>query len=693
MKNTKRTLTKIVLSPWLALITLALILGVRLLDTSFTESVRLRYFDQLITSRPATVPKEVVVVNIDEEALNKWGQWPPSRDVYAGLVKDLYDRGAGLVVLNIMMPEADRSGRDSTLAAALKDYPVVLPSAPSTKTKNQPRNPGTAILNPEWSDQIVQYPGLIANIPTLENAAAGIGTVNTLPEVDGVNRRIPLVVTVDGKIYPGLALETLRVAAGDSTIQVKLAPTGVEKLRVPKFGPITTDNLGRVWIDWSQRPQNWSVTALPPQFDGAIVIVGATASGIANPVPTSIGAVFPHSVQATVLSTVASGTTIVRPDWSDGAELLMLAAAGIVLLVLTRWVYIGIASVVVIVGAIVGGSVWAYHSHLMLLDATLPAIGIIVVALHAYGVKFITEFRQKQMIKKQFGGYISPVMVERLQRNPELIKLGGEKRDLSIVMTDLRGFTTLGESYGDDVEGLTEIMNDYMTAISEPILTNDGCLIKYIGDASLHVHGAPLDDPQHAVNAVKTGLEMIGAVETFNQELDRRGKPRIGMGVGVNTGPTLIGNIGSKARFGYDVLGDSVSTAARLEGQSKPYGVKIVIGPETKELVENIYAVLELDNIAVKGKTVGLQIYTVLGRHDDLMSTMNYVFPTQQHGKMLELYRAKCFDTAISYCGDLKGSFGGMMDDYYTMWIERCEEMKGKNLPENWDGIYRATSK
>lgn len=689
----KRTLLKIVLSPWAALLTLALVLGLRVADPLFVESVRLRAFDSLITSRPTTVPAEIVTVNIDEEALNKWGQWPPPRDVYGALVKDLYARGAGLVVLNILMPEADRSGKDAALASVLGQHPVVLVSAPSEKTKNTPRNPGTAVINPEYSDQIVQYPGLIANTPAIEAVADGIGTVNTLPEVDGVNRRIPLIVTVDGKIYPGLALETLRAAAGDTTVQIKMAPNGVEKLRIPKYGPISTDNLGRIWIDWSIQPQGYSVTQLPQKLDGQIVIVGPTASGIANPVPTSIGAVFPHVLQATVLSTLVSGTHIQRPDWSDGAELLGILVGGIVLLLLTRWTYAGLATVVVLGAGVVVGSWWAYTHYLFLLDPTAPLVGVVLVALHAYGVKFITEFRQKQMIKKQFGGYISPVMVERLQRNPELIKLGGEKRELSIVMTDLRGFTTLGESYGDDVEGLTEIMNDYMTAISEPILKNDGCLIKYIGDASLHVHGAPLDDLHHALNAVKTGLEMIEAVEVFNQELDRRGKPRIGMGVGVNTGPTLIGNIGSKARFGYDVLGDSVSTAARLEGQSKPYGVKIVIGPETKELVESTYAVLELDNIAVKGKTVGLNIYTVLGRHDVLLHTMNYIMPTQQHGKMLELYRAKCFDTAISYCQDLRGSFGGMMDDYYAMWIERCEEMKTKDLPDNWDGIYRATSK
>jgi adenylate cyclase len=280
-----------------------------------------------------------------------------------------------------------------------------------------------------------------------------------------------------------------------------------------------------------------------------------------------------------------------------------------------------------------------------------------------------------------------------LQKDPSLIRLGGEKRDLSIVMTDLRGFTSLGESYGEDVEGLTKIMNDYMTALSVPVLKNNGTLIKFIGDASLHIHGAPISDVNHAKTAVQTALEMIEAIKEFNVELTASGRPPVGMGAGVNTGPTLVGNIGSKEKFGYDVLGDSVSTAARLEGQTKGYGVLLIIGPETNKLVEDEYATLELDCIAVKGKNVGLNIYTVLGRHVDLMKITAYVPESKAHEKMLELYRMQKFDAAIKYCNDLKGAFGGFMDHYYEIWIDRCNEMKEKTLPKDWDGIYRATSK
>ena len=683
-------LKKILLSPWTALLTLVLIVGIRVSDPAFVESVRLRYFDTLITSQPAK-PLNIFTANIDEAALDKYGQWPLNRAVYADIVRDLYARGAGLVVLNVMMSETDRQGGDAKLAELLGELPVVLISVPANATKNEPRNPGSAVLNPEYLDRIIQYPGIIANVPVLENAAAGIGIVGTLPEVDGVNRRLPLIVAVGDKLYPSLAMEVLRVAAGDSTFQVKLNELGVEKMRIPKFGPVSTDNFGRIWIDWSQKPQSVSIMSLPEKLEGAIVIVGPTAAGISNPVPTAAGAQFPHYVQATVVGTMANGVNIQRPDWADGAEILALVLAGIILLFLTRWTYVGIGAGVVIIGAIIPLCGFAYSSSQWLVDATVPVGGLILVMLHAYGIKFVSEFLQKQQIKRQFGSYVNPTIVEKLQKDPSLIKLGGERRELSIVMTDLRGFTTLGESFGDDVEGLTQIMNDYMTALSVPVLKNDGTLIKFIGDASLHVHGAPLDDPDHAYTAVVTAQQMIKAIEDFNVELTAKGKPPVGMGAGVNTGETLIGNIGAKTKFGYDVLGDSVSTAARLEGQTKGYGVLLIIGPNTYEQVRDRIFALELDNIAVKGKTVGLRIYAPLilyaGSHGD------YELGRREHNEMLKAYRSQQFEYAIEMCYNLIGEFDGQMDHYYQLWMDRCREMKLRRLPSDWDGVYHATSK
>ena len=684
-------LRKIITSPWTALITLALVVGLRIADPTFVESIRLRYFDTLVTSKAPEVIG-VHVVNIDEKALEKYGQFPFSRDIYGRIIADLYHRNAGLVVFNILTPDRDRSGRDQEYVQALKQYPTILPNLGSSQTRNEPRQPGSVVIGP-YDNQIVTYPGIIANIPQVERAAAGVGIVNTFPEVDGVVRRMPLLVGSNGKLYPSLAMETLRVAGADTTFQVKLNENGVEKMRIPAFGAITTDSLSRIWIDWSMVPEVHSLTDLPKDFDGEIVIVGVSAAGLANPVATSRGEMMPQELQASVLGTVIANKdrpVITRPDWADGAEVIAIVVLGILLLFLTRWTYVGIIASIVIVGGIIPLCGIAYSKSAWLVDASLPVGGLILVLLHAYGVKFVSEFLQKQQIKKQFGSYVNPTIVERLQKDPSLIKLGGERKELSIVMTDLRGFTTLGESFGDDVEGLTQIMNDYMTALSVPVLANDGTLIKFIGDASLHVHGAPLDDPNHAKTAVKTALGMIKAIDEFNVGLVASGRPPVGMGAGVNTGETLIGNIGAKTKFGYDVLGDSVSTAARLEGQTKGYGVLCIIGPNTYEQVKDEYLCLELDNIAVKGKTVGLQIYAPLGLRSELKVSKG---DEQMHVAMIELYRQQKFDQAIKFCGELAGRFNGAMDQYYEIWVERCEQMKNADLPKDWDGIYRATSK
>ena len=686
-----KTLLKLLLSPWTAVLTLALVVLTRTWDPAFVESVRLRYFDTLITApRTVTAPTQLVTVNIDEDAINKYGQWPWRRDIYAQLIRDLYRRNAHLVVFNVLMPEKDRQGGDAALARTLQQYPVILSNTPAQATKNQPRRPGASIINSEHMGQIIEYPGLIANVPALEQAAAGVGTTNTLPEIDGVNRRLPLVVTVGEQLYPSLGLETLRVAAGDPSFQIKLSELGVDKLRVPKFGAISTDNLGRVWIDWSQQAPSYSMMNLPDDLSGAIVVVGTAAAGIGNPVPTARGAVWPHELQAAVIATMANDTNIQRPDWADGAEILALIAAGVVLLILTRYTYAGLATVVVLVIGGVLGSRYAYHNFLFLFDATAFGAGVVLVALHAYGVKFVSEFLQKQQIKRQFGTYLSPAMVERLQQNPELLTLGGESRELSIMFTDVRGFTSISEHYGEDVQGLTKIMNRYMTAMTAKIIDNQGTLDKYIGDAQMAFWNAPLDDPDHATHAVATALEMMGSLDAFNQEIASEGVPPFGMGLGINTGTVVVGNMGSSQRFDYTCLGDSVNLASRLEGQSKPYGVKIVLGPKTAQQVTDQYLTLPLDCIAVKGKNEGVDIYTVLGLRSEVAHDKADI---QMHEAMLELYRQQKFERAIEFCGMLRGRWNGAMDHYYDAWIERCWEMKTRDLPDNWDGVYRATSK
>jgi adenylate cyclase len=689
----KYLMKKILLSPWTALLTLVLIVGIRIADPTFVESVRLRYFDTLVTSQPAKdVP--VYTVNIDEATLDKLGQFPFPRDMYADIIKDLYKRDAGLVVFNVLMPEKDRFGKDAVLGETLKKYPVVLPALGSERQKNTNHGTPAQVVGADPAGLVVEYPGLINNVEPQESLAAGVGVVNTFPEIDGVVRRMPLVILSQEQLHPALALETLRVAAKDPKFQIKIGDMGVEAVRVPKFGKIPTDEVGRVWIDWSATPREYSYMQLPESFDGGIVVVGLSAAGLANPISTARGEVWPQYLQGAVIGTMITQSNIQRPGWADQAEIIALLAAGLLMLFLSRWTYAFIP-VVVFLGLSHFAISYLYENSRILLDATWFVVGCSLVYIHAYSVKFLSEYLQKSQIKKQFGSYVNPVIVERLQRDPSFIKLGGEKKELTVIMSDMRNFTGLGETYGDDVVAFTQTMNRYMTAIAEPILRNNGCLIKFIGDASLHVHGAPIQeeqDPDHVLAAVRTGLEMLHAVELFNIELEKEGKPKVGCGLGINTGPTLIGNIGSKDRFGYDVLGDSVSLTARLEGQTKNYGVLIIISESTQSRVEDAYFTLPLDCIAVKGKSIGVNIFTVFYNPDDTVAEQ-WHSAREHHELMLEYYREQNWDKAIELCQELVGEFYGNMDHYYELWIARIAEMRSRDLPTDWDGTYKATSK
>ena len=680
---------KLLTSPWTALLTLALVVGIRVADPTFVESVRLRYFDTLVTSR-APEAIGVSVVNIDEKALEKYGQFPFSRDIYASIIRELYRRNAGLVVFNILTPDVDRMGQDISYVNALKQFPTVLPSIGSTSTRNQPRAPGSVVIGPYGLDTFVTYPGLIANIPQVENNAAGVGVVNTLPEVDGVVRRMPLVVAYNGKLYPSLAMETLRVAGADSTVQIKVNENGVEKMRIPKFGPIATDSLSRVWINWSLRPTQYSLIDLPKDFEGEIVIVGVSAQGLANPVATSLGEMMPQDLQAAVLGTVIANRdrpVITRPDWAEGGEVILLAIAGLLLIFLSRWTYVGLLSSVIIIGGSIPLSSYLYRADAWLIDITSLVSGLVLVALHVYGVKFVSEFLQKQAIKKQFAGYCSKEVVELLQKDPDLIKRGVRK-DVSVMFSDLRGFTPIGEHYGDDVAGLGKYMNGYMDAISQPMLDNKGMVIKYVGDASMHIHGAPIEDPNHARTIVKVGLEMLDKVDEYTKLMEAQGLPPAAMGWGCNSGIGFIGEMGSTERHSYDILGDMVSTAARLEARCKAYGVLCIIGAETYNRTKDDFFYLMLDNLQPKGKTVADLIYTALRTRG-----VDYSKDKQQHEAMHALYRQKKFDEAAAMCKKLAGNFGGQMDKYYKIWIERCDFMKQQDLPNNWNGEFIAHEK
>jgi adenylate cyclase len=339
------------------------------------------------------------------------------------------------------------------------------------------------------------------------------------------------------------------------------------------------------------------------------------------------------------------------------------------------------------IGGIPYAASYGFTNYSILLDATFVVAGFGLVYAHAYTVKFVSELTQKLAIKKQFAGYCSKEVVEMLQKDPELIKRGVRK-DVSVMFSDLRGFTPIGEHYGDNVAGLGTYMNGYMDSISRPILDNNGMVIKYVGDASMHIHGAPIDDGNHARTIVKVGLEMLDAVDEYTKIMEAQGLPPAAMGWGCNSGIGFIGEMGSTDRHSYDILGDMVSTAARLEARCKAYGVLCIIGAETYNRTKDDFFYLMLDNLQPKGKTVADLIYTALRTKG-----VDYSDDRHQHELMHIVYKMKRFDEAADMCKHMKGSFGGQMDKYYKMWIERCEFMKQQDLGDNWNGEFIAHEK
>jgi adenylate cyclase len=589
-----------------------------------------------------------------------------------------------------MMPDQDRFKSDNELANLMKTYPVVLPALGYTESKNDPISSKVQVVGKDPENKLVQYPGMINSVNSITRTAAGVGIVNTFPEIDGVVRRMPLLISANSTVQPSLAIEALRAMKKDR-IQAKIGDTGVEAIRIPSLGKFSTDSLSRIWIDWSVRTHEHSLTNLPKSFEGGIVVVGLTAPGLANPVPTSKGEVFPHHVQAAVMGTIIDNNTIIRPDWAEGAEIIGLLIAGLLIIFMTRWVYVGIGFYIILSGCIVGLSIVGYSKYRMLIDATIPVFGILVVALHAYSVKFISEFLQKQQIRKQFQSYLSPDLVAKLIKDPSLLKLGGEEKELSIMFTDVRGFTSISEHYGKDVQGLTKIMNRYMTAMTRNILENNGTLDKYIGDAQMAFWNAPLDETKHCKESVQSALSMMESLKEFNDEIGKEGVPPFGMGIGINTGTVVVGNMGSDQRFDYTCLGDAVNLASRLEGQSKNYGVNIIIGPITASRLEGMFFEIELDSIAVKGKNDGVVIYTVFENPQDIKQWQQ---SREIHNLMLDYYRKQKWDRCIELINTtLKGEFNGNLDKYYQLWLERIEDLRLQNLPETWDGVWRAQSK
>ena len=679
---------KILLTGFVILIGLVVL---RIQDPFFIETARLKGLDYYQRQQSKVKSSNIVVVTIDEATLDKFGQWPMSRATLSEGLEKAFNSGAQLVVMPILFSEKDRLGGDNIFNSTLQKYPVITAQSASQKGKGQPVPRGLATIGDGLGDWLYTYPAAIGPTKEIGQSSAGVGMLLTTPELDAVTRRLPLVIKVKGEVYPTIPLEALRLFGGEESYQAKVDQGGVQAIRVKGTPPILTDANGRVWINFkysfnsvSYADKDWSICK------DKIVFVALTAEGLNNTVATPVGIQQGYEVSAQTLQMLIDNSRLQRPATFDLYEIIsgvILAIALIVIACYFSYILNGITILVFLcVPYFIGLNLFIKYGYLA--DYTWPTLAVLLPWVGSLFFRFVMEFKLKQQIKKQFGTYLSAALVEKLQKNPGLLKLGGDERELSIMFTDVRGFTTISEHYGKDVQGLTSIMNRYMTAMTQAILDNDGTLDKYIGDAQMAFWNAPLDDPDHARNAVKTAMQMLKRLDTFNEEITKEGIPAFGMGLGINTASVVVGNMGSTQRFDYTCLGDGVNLASRLEGQSKPYGVRIIIGPLTYAKVNISYQCFELDCIAVKGKKEGVKIYTILENR----LAENVMEVIRMHEAFLINYRAQKWDEAIALINALK-KHNPELKKYYEAMVERIKELQGANLGADWDGVFRATSK
>ena len=685
------TLGKLLTSTWAALVTALLLITVYIINPSPVETLQLKTFDYLINTLEKKQSEEVVLVEFGEKSVQQFGQWPFDRRDIAKVIDKLNSMGAGVIAVPILFSEPDRAGGDKELVKSLGSKNVVISQTPTSQSRPPDAvRRGFAAIGSTPDSWLYTWRGAVAPLRSIADSAEGVGLLAVAPERDGVVRRLPMLARIGDTLYPSFVLETLRTVAGDPSYQIKTGESGVEAVRIPQFPAITTDKNGRIWLGWNSKFERVEATEITKEtIENKIVILGLTIEGVGGIIATPIGERWAHEVQAQALQTIIDGTSISRLTDSKLIEvlLLLILLSTLLFLVPHTSVVWSIPVLVAYVVSIIGGSYYMFVNYMQLWDPSYILFSCVAIYFHLIYNNFARENRLKLQIKKQFGTYLSPALVEKLQKNPELLRLGGETRELSIMFTDVRGFTTISEHYGPDVQGLTQIMNRYMTAMTKKILDNEGTLDKYIGDAQMAFWNAPIDDADHAKHAVKTALEMLDDLQAFNDSIAAEGVPPFGMGLGINTGNVVVGNMGSSQRFDYTCLGDAVNTASRLEGQSKPYHVKMVIGPKTYEYVKDDYLCLELDCLAVKGKTEGVNIYTIVNRN-----TLNALY-ARSHKDFIKLYREQEWDRLDHYYKTLENAFDGDMKEYYDMMMERVEEYKKNPLPKDWDGIYRATSK
>ena len=581
----------------------ALLFSLLIYQPSLLEVIKLRTFDALVQTQEPT--GNLVVLNLTEDDIHQEGGWPFPRQRLAEIHVDLLNAGAVSVSWVAVFSEPDRFGGDAAFAEALSYNPSVIAMFETDGFKDTPKTEGTVILGDDVGG--IQAQGVTQNIKPLRDVALQ-GIVSAPVDVDNLLRRMPLLMRSPDGWLASFGTQLLKAATSTSTYVIKTNANGIQEVRVKQLNPIPTDSDGRVWVNWINTDST-SLTEM--DVAGKMVIIGTTAKGILPQVATPIGLVYPHQIQASLLETILHASNKPMPMIPQSAllyEILIFAVGVLLVFIFINYlgVYLGLALSVASITAMGAFGVYLIQRGI-LIDVTWAMISQFVVAAATFYLNYKEQYKLRQLIKKQFEHYLDPRQVKRLQDNPGLLKLGGEKRYCTFLFTDVRGFTALSERVSP--EEVAYIMNRALTAQQSAVAECHGMVDKYIGDAMMAIFGAPLDLDNHEDWAIKCAKQIQINMEELNKEFTAKGLPPIQIGIGINSGDAIIGNMGSDQRFDYTAIGDAVNIAARLESGTKAAEVDVLIGISTKQRSGS--SLKELPPIEAKGKTEKLNVFTL----------------------------------------------------------------------------------
>ena len=696
-------------------------------------SLRNSAFDtfQIISPRQSQTKDNILILDIDEKSLSEIGQWPWSRSVLSKLVNQTNLSAA--LAFDIVFAEADRTGskelmnlykknndfvkslkglpdNDDLFANSIKDHgTVVLGAIPSNSLKNNFQMRFGLIQQGDDPKKFLrEYKGIQTNLKILNSSSAGIGSMS-IGNNDSIIRKLPLFENINGSLVPSLSLELLRVAIGASTYQIKSSnasgetafgeETGINHVKLGNL-IIPTNPDGSVWIHYPEvSVDSISVSDIIKQkypkdfFKDKILIVGTSAPGLfdlrSTPLKNNVPGV---KIIADLTDQILSGSFLQRPDWIFGLELFTGFTLAILITIFIQFLGpIGGLSVFLIGNGIsIFGSFYIFENYLFLIDPISPLIICLISYLVITFFNFLFTELERRKVRNAFSQYMSPVMVEKLAQSNKSLKLGGERREMTFLFSDIRGFTAISEKYKDDPESLTVLINSILTVLSDEVLDQDGTIDKYMGDCIMAFWNAPSEDPFHREKSIEAAFKMSEALNKLNESLNRKGENKLSIGIGINSGECIVGNMGSEKRFDYTVLGDAVNLASRLEGQSGNYGMQIILGEETiKKISKEEYFQFELDLISVKGKSEPTSIFTVF---KSWTAEVAYEVFYEEHMDFLKNYRNKNWDKAKQHIDKYRLSIPEFTL-YYTLFLNRIDELSKQSLPEDWSGIFAAETK